>query len=138
MEKLPWRGYGEVAIRATKSIRSGKYSEPREAWNNAAAAMKMNVEKSCPLSTFLGLCEEGLVDGVPRGCYTKSTDNKEYGIRAVRLLEENAELANCTAGLLWKHVMDDMSIGSKAPNSQMDIVLALWRHGLIQRGSESS
>ena len=31
---------------------------------------------------FLGLCEEGLVKGIPAGKYSASKDNKQYAVRA--------------------------------------------------------
>ena len=32
--------------------------------------------KSCPKDAFLSLCEEGKVDRIPSGKYTRSIDNK--------------------------------------------------------------
>jgi hypothetical protein len=43
-------------------------------------------KKGCPRGAFLGLCEEGLVKGIPAGNYTTSKDNKAYAVRAAELL----------------------------------------------------
>lgn len=87
-------------------------------------------KKGCPRGAFLGLCEEGLVKGIPAGHYTASKDNKAYAIRAVTLLAEGERTLSISA--LWRAVT---SGSEKAHNSQMDVVLALWKNGLIVRES---
>lgn len=54
----------------------------------------MYVEKPCPKNAFLGLCEEGLVKGVPRGEYTKSEKNKKYALKAFEKLQEDPLIKN--------------------------------------------
>jgi hypothetical protein len=83
-------------------------------------------KKGCPRGAFLGLCEEGMVKGIPAGRYTSSRENKAYAIRAVTLLAE--ETQNWSRSTLWQAVTNDPQ---KTHNSQMDIVLALWKNGLI-------
>ncbi len=83
-------------------------------------------KKGCPRGAFLGLCEEGLVKGIPAGHYTASRDNKAYAVRAAALLAERTQ--TWSIGSLWRAVTDDPE---KIHNSQMDIVLALWKNGLI-------
>jgi hypothetical protein len=83
-------------------------------------------KKGCPRGAFLGLCEEGLVKGVPVGHYTASRDNKAYAIRAVTLLAEGEQALSISA--LWHAVTNG---SGKVHNSQMDVVLALWKNGLI-------
>jgi hypothetical protein len=51
--------------------------------------LKVLKKKGCPKGTFLGLCEEGLVKGIPKGNYTKSVKNKKYAIKAVTVLKQN-------------------------------------------------
>lgn len=84
--------------------------------------------KGCPRGAFLGLCEEGLVKGIPEGHYTAAKNNKAYAVRAAALLLEGAQ--SWSIGSLWRAVADDPA---KEHNSQMDIVLALWKNGLIVR-----
>jgi hypothetical protein len=105
---------------------------PSEAWDVAASEVFPHSEslqkKSCPRGTYLGLCEEGLVLGISGNTYTRSRDNKSYALRAVKLLEEEPDLANEGAETLWKRVM----VGkTKKHNSQMHVVLALWRGGFL-------
>ncbi|WP_420865668.1 DUF6979 family protein [Dickeya oryzae] len=43
-------------------------------------------KKSCPLSAFLGLCEDGYIKGIPKGKYTKSYKNKKYAVVAADIV----------------------------------------------------
>jgi hypothetical protein len=45
-------------------------------------------KKGGPRGAFPGLCEAGLVKGIPAGRYTASKDNKAYAVRAAELLAE--------------------------------------------------
>lgn len=83
-------------------------------------------KKSCPRGAFLGLCEEGLVQGIPAGSYKASREDKAYAVRAVTLLTEGTEQRSTSA--LWRAVTNG---AEKTHNSQMDVVLALWNNDLI-------
>jgi hypothetical protein len=87
-------------------------------------------KKGCPRGAFLGLCEEGLVRGIPPGHYTTSKQNKAHAVQAATLLSERAR--KWSIGELWQAVSNDPE---KTHNSQMDVVLALWKNGLIVRKS---
>lgn len=123
--------YGVVAIKAVELLSMVDQSEPLTAWNTAASNMfgegTWAQRKGCPKNAFLGLCEEGLVRGVPKGNYTYRSDslNKAYAVEAVELLRGNPLLANDKNGL-WKEVMRGVK---KQHNSQIDVVLALWENG---------
>ena len=98
---------------------------------NEFPASLRSQDKNCPKNAFLGLCEEGLVKGIPRGKYTKSVQNKLYAITAVEFLKEwrNSSLSPID---LWPAVLRKLNEDSeKRHNSQMNVVLALWNEGLI-------
>ncbi|MGK0447945.1 MAG: hypothetical protein ACJA2M_001725 [Polaribacter sp.] len=119
--------YGLTALKSVQNF-IDSYSII-EIWFQSAKEVfdtKSSQEKGCPKNTFLGLCEEGLVKGIPKGNYTKSVKNKEYAIRAVAILKQNKH-TTFTPKELW----DKLELGNKRSNSQMDVVLALWEHGLI-------
>jgi hypothetical protein len=82
--------------------------------------------KGGPRGAFLGLCEEGLVKGIPPGDYTSSKDNKAYAVSAVALL--TAAEQHWSRSALWQAVTDGVE---KTENGQIDVVLALWNNGLI-------
>lgn len=129
------REYGEVAVGATELARRTG-AQPPEAWEEASRTVFSHSvslqDKGCPRSAYLGLCEEGLVLGIPAGSYTRSRDNKAYALRAVELLASEPVLADSGPMELWERVMGGQP---KAYNSQMDVVLALWRQGLIAQPS---
>jgi hypothetical protein len=67
------------------------------------------------------------VKGIPAGEYTRSKANKDYALKAVSLLERQPELA-IDRKALWSAVMAGEK---KTENQQMDVVLSLWRAGLL-------
>ena len=85
--------------------------------------------KGGPRFAFLSLCEAGLVKGIPAGQYAPSNKNKAYALRAVSLLNAGTHK---TVTTLWAEVTDGEPI---AHNSQMDVVLALWKNDLIVRNA---
>jgi hypothetical protein len=87
---------------------------------------KSSQEKGCPKGAFLGLCQDGMVKGIPKGNYTKSIKNKQYALQAVDILKR-AGKKTFTPKKLWL----ELRLGDKKSNSQMDVVLALWNKNLI-------
>ena len=66
--------------------------------------------------------------GAPPGEYnTKISDNKQYGLKAIAVLRSTPALADEQV-LLWTKIGN----GKLKPNSQMDVVAALWKAGLIK------
>lgn len=128
--------FGKAAIEATRIF--PQTGSPGSAWEMAIRKFTDSIhsrEKGCPRSTFLGLCEKGLVKGVdeaPAGTYTSSPDNAPRAARAVRLLRKNPGWASKTPVQLWAEVMNDMGIDSPPGyDSQMHVVLTLWHAGMI-------
>jgi len=120
--------YAEVTLKATDML--AMYS-PQDAWTMASQKVfphsLASRNKGCPKSVFLGLCEEGLVRGATVGNYTRSILNKQYAIKALRLLKDNTNLSS-DVGTLWKLVVQ-----GKQSNSQMDVVITLWNNNLINK-----
>jgi hypothetical protein len=83
-------------------------------------------QKGAPRGAFLGLCEDGLVLGIAPAPYSKSRDHKRYAVAAVALLRSAA--CPATVSALWPLVTAGADV---AHNSQLDVVLALWKNGLI-------
>jgi hypothetical protein len=125
--------YGEAALMAARHRSSGDI-DPVARWESAMEDLYPTSpaarKKGCPRGAFLGLCEEGLVKGIPAGHYTASKDDKAYAVRAAALLSEGTR--SWSRSTLWQAVSNDPE---KPHNSQMDIVLALWKNDLIVRSS---
>jgi hypothetical protein len=123
--------YGDAAIKATRFMLTGQRNSPLEAWSFAVIRIFpesiSSQQKGCPKTTYLSLCEEGLIKGVPPGKYTRSSRNKRYAIDAVRLLKQEPALAG-DQDLLWSKVVKGER---RKPNNQMDVVIALWEKDLI-------
>jgi hypothetical protein len=115
--------YGEAALMAVRMELYGKALTPAERWQDAVAKLypttPVGQKKSGPRGAFLGLCEAGLV----KGNYAPAGRNKDYAVEAVRLLKAGTHK---TVSQLWSAVGDGAEHGA-----QMDVVLALWKNGLI-------
>ena len=123
--------YGTIAVRAAKRVREENGLCPISAWKTSAEDIfpeqKASQEKGCPRNAFLGLAEEGLIRGVPPGRYTRSLDNKDYALEAVKLLRISPDLSD-DPKQLWECVMHGRN---KQHNGQMDVAIALWKNGDI-------
>ena len=121
--------YGHAALIASFYYLYGHVNTPEKAWESATIIVfgqgTSSQLKGCPRAAFLGLCEDGLIKGIPQGKYTKSKDNKSYAIKAVQELKKNPSNCNNPDGL-WQIVA-----GNKAKNNQIDVVLTLWINGLM-------
>ena len=122
--------YANVALKAVKIVREERIS-PQEAWSKASSLIfpnsKSSRDKTCPKNAFLGLCEEGLIEGVNPGSYTKSNKNKHYAIQAIQLLKHNKQM---TEKQLWDSIEKD-DIG-KRHNQQMHVVKALFKNDYVK------
>jgi hypothetical protein len=121
--------YGEAALIAARAETYGKAITPLERWNDATRKLYPTStsaqRKGGPRSAFLSLCEAGLVKGIPAGRYAPANRDKGYATRAVSLLKAGTHKS---VNSLWVEVTD----GEDVPhNSQMDVVLALWKNDLI-------
>jgi len=121
--------YGEAALMAARMETYGKAYTPQDRWQQAVAKLYPTTpagqKKGPPRMTFLGLCEAGLVKGIPAGQYSPSNKHKTYAVDAVNLLRAGTHK---TVTQLWSEV----TAGGEIPHaSQMDVVLALWKNGLI-------
>lgn len=123
--------YGEAALMAARQTSSAGVN-PVARWESAMVTLYPTSpaarKKGSPRGAFLGLCEAGLVRGIPAGHYAASADNKSYAVRAAELLIEGKQ--NWSTSSLWRAVEDDPG---KTHNGQMDIVVALWKNDLIVR-----
>jgi hypothetical protein len=121
--------YGEAALMAAQED-SPFAGNPVARWKAAMAALyptSLSAQrKACPRGAFLGLSEEGLIKGIPEGQYAASEDNKAYAVQAVALLTEGKQSWSVSA--LWRAVAKDPE---KVHDSQMDVVMALWKNDLI-------
>ena len=125
--------YGEAALRAVRMPTFGKALSPAERWATAVRQVypttPIGQKKSGPKNAFVGLCEAGLVKGIEPGVAEPGTSgavrNKAYAVQAVQLLRVGT---HTTVTQLWSAVSEGEA---GEHSSQMDVVLALWKNGLI-------
>lgn len=125
--------YGKAAIRARDLLKAEGLLDPPAAWNKAVSEVfpdsPSSQEKGCPRGVFLGLCSDGWICGVPSGPYTRSKDNRRYAVEAVKVLSLKPSLVDLP-DQLWAEVMQGEE---KVENSQMDVVISLWKAGAIEK-----
>ncbi len=106
-------------------------SDPQARWDSAMERLyptsPVARKKGSPRGAFLGLCEEGLVKGIPAGHYGAANRHKMYAVRAARFLIGSAERVSRSA--LWSAATESTD---EKENGQMDVVLALWNNSLIE------
>jgi len=124
--------YGEAALMAVRMETYGKALTPEDRWEDAVRKVyptPAGQKKAAPRGAYIGLCEAGLVKGVVPGYAKPLTSagnrNKAYAVKAVELLKAGTHK---TISQLWAAVSEGEA-GDHA--SQMDVVLALWKNGLI-------
>ncbi len=124
--------YGEAALLATRMETYGKALAAAERWEDAVRKVYPTTtagqKKNAPRAAYVGLCEAGLVKGVAPAAGTLSSSgnrNRDYAVEAVRLLRAGEHK---TVSQLWTAITDGDDVEH---NSQMDVVLALWKNGLI-------
>jgi hypothetical protein len=120
--------YGEAALIAARLDVPARVTAA-ERWDTAVRQLYPEKpymqKKGAPKSVFLGLCESGLVKGVPASEGNSTNRNAHYGVKAVELLRAGTHR---TVGALWAEVTSGEELAHAA---QMDVVLALWKNGLI-------
>ena len=123
--------YQEVAVIAANFLSGGNCSDPADAWAKAASkvfsASASLRDKGCPRAAFLGLCDEGYVDGLGPSGHPRRSKNGEYAVEAVQVLRRNKFLVS-QPNLLWKKVAGN----AKTQNHQMDVVVGLGEAGMLE------
>ncbi|MFC3722288.1 DUF6979 family protein [Neoaquamicrobium sediminum] len=124
--------YGNVAVRAARSLETGAHLSPSDAWKDAAICeyptQAASRKKACPRGAFIGLCEADLIRGATSTKLHSPSRNGEYAVAAANVLRDNPHLATDKKAL-WLIACPDQP---KRPNNQMDVVIALYNAGLLQ------
>ncbi|MEK5407682.1 hypothetical protein MKX36_17305 [Paenibacillus sp. FSL W8-0439] len=126
--------YDQAANKAVELIYQGVTNSPVEAWDIATSELfgkgTWGQKKGCPKNAFLGLCEEGCIEGIPKGLYNtrRKSKNKDYAIKAVKLIKVQPNLLEDIKEL-WNKVTNNSGISH---NHQMDVVKAVYKKNYIQ------
>lgn len=108
--------FGQVAVKAANYIQNGY--EPQKAWETSSEEIfgtnNTSKDKGCPKNAFLGF-------------YSGKGKNAEYARAALDYLKSNPDV-DITVTELWKIATKGKA---KTHNGQMDVVLSLYKEGLI-------
>ena len=111
--------YAQTAVLAAQYVKIG--DSPVQAWKKASCEIfvpdSASQKKACPKNAFIGLYNEG------------NTLNGQYARKGLNYLKEHSN-ENITPRELWEIVTE---CSGKAYNSQMDVVIALYKKGLLQQ-----
>lgn len=132
MAKIGWvimTKYTEAALIVVRQCNGMTAPDVKSAWTRTIRELNA-YDEDCPRNTFIGLCEEGMVRGIPSGCYGLRRDNKNkgYAVAAANLVLSGHELDHKT---LWQKV----TTGTLQPHDQVNIVIALYNAGVLRKGS---
>jgi uncharacterized protein DUF6979 len=125
--------YGEAAVMAARAADQSGIA-PARAWTDAVSVLYANSEwgrkKSCPKHAFLGLCEAGVIRGVPPGQYAahRSGSNKEFTMRALEAVRQDPALL-LQKSRLWEIATDGSGVGE---NGQLGVLESLRSAGLLR------
>lgn len=126
--------FGRVTQQAMQLIKNCKMS-PVDAWTQATSSIPSTSSRAklCPKRAFLGLCEEGLVKGIPKRTYfTDSCSwSKPCAVAAIALIRVDSKLLRLNPTALMKKVCQQLQILPRQHEGEMDVVLALWNCGYI-------
>jgi hypothetical protein len=120
--------YGEAALIAARLDVPASVT-PAERWDTAVRQLYPEKpylqRKTAPRGAFLGLCEQGLVKGIEASASPALDKHRSYAVRAVELLRAGTHRS---VNQIWEAVTEG---DESAHNAQIDVVLALWKNGLI-------
>jgi hypothetical protein len=125
--------YAQAALLAAKTAQGG--TNAALAWEEATIKIfgkgTASQKKGCPKGAFLGLCEEGLVEGVDAGTYLANgakNKSKRYALAALELLKKERSIPE-NRNAFWQRVPGTPN----AHNGQLDVLFALVEEGFINR-----
>jgi hypothetical protein len=123
--------YGRAAITAAELLRQGTRSSPEAAWDRAISLETKSSEsrkKSCPRGAFLELCAAGEIPGCKGQLSLLRGSNGEYAVRMLEAIRADKELLS-DRERLWRAAVRGEK---KRENGQIDVVISLWKEGIVQ------
>lgn len=121
--------YSKIAVKAAE-VAVSQVMSPVEAWE-LELKLAQKSDKGCPKGTFLGLCQNGFVKGIPIGSYTNSKKNANYGLVGRELLLAQSDMYLNDAKKLWKDILEVLHLPTKVPNQQAEVLIELWKNGFL-------
>ncbi|MCG8618297.1 MAG: hypothetical protein MI802_18940 [Desulfobacterales bacterium] len=126
--------YGDAAVKAVCLLEKDSKLNPEGAWKNAMKEVsdsESSINKGCPKTTFLSLCQEGFIKNVHcnEKKYTYSNSNYRYTMNAVKMLLADEKYLENRPELWQLATAPDIIFN----NGQMDVLITLWEEEKIDR-----
>ena len=126
------------AVRARELASSG--SSPDAAWNQALAEvysgeqLRNQLQHTCPKWAFAGLCNHGVVRGVPAGSCPAAADRRSgrYAVDALNAVRREASLLRDKRTLKARVFGRPGTADYRKPNDEVEVLLGLWESGSIE------
>ena len=130
---------GVSALRAYELALTGL--GPEEAWEAtlrerySAAKLKNQLRHTCPKWAFAALCHDGAVRGIASGGCPAAEQSRSaaFTLEALRHLRTAPSLAADKESLKRRVFGSPRDEGFRKPNDEVEVLLALWREGLIEK-----
>ena len=123
--------YGKAAITAARMLEQDTPSKPEAAWARAIRRETKSPDsrrKRCPRGAFLGLCAAGLIPGCEARPSLFRSSNGDYAVRMVKAIRADPQVLT-DRKRLWRSAVRS---AKKKENGQIDVVVSLWREGIIE------
>lgn len=127
----PMAMYGRAAVAAARMLEEGTLSNPESAWKRAISLETKSSEsrrKSCPRGAFLELCAAGVIPGFEGRPSLLRGSNAEYAVRMLEAVRADEQVLS-DPDRLWRTAVGREK---KKENGQIDVVVSLWKEGLIK------
>ena len=123
--------YGRAAITAARMLEQGTPSNPEAAWTRAIRRETKSYDsrrKTCPREAFLGICAAGLIPGCEARPSLFRSSNGDYAVRMLEAIRADPQVLT-DRKRLWRSAVGS---AKKKENGQIDVVVSLWREGIIE------
>lgn len=122
--------YGKIAVDAANGFQQLVATTLLQSWNSSLIKNNKN-DKNCPRIAFLGLCENGLIAGIPKGRYIQKTTasvikGKAISIRNIIMNNNPPSIPAQTKTSIWEQVG-----GTGQDEGVIDVVYTLFNHGML-------
>ncbi len=118
--------FEQATLEAVKLLNSKEVEHPAAAWRIALfklGASESMIDKSCPLHTFLDLCNQGYIKNIPKAT-SKLSENGKMALKAIDILISNNWVIDNKQVFWAEHF-------HKSYENQLDIIFALKNNDLL-------
>lgn len=124
--------YGKAAVLAANELKKNPEANPREVWKKSVSKFsksESSINKGCPRTTFLTLCDLGLIDNNLKGDTIRRSKNVGHTINMVNYIKSKNGLVSSKEEI-WDAIQEPES--KLNSNEQHSVVFALLESNLLK------